>query len=159
MGTGNPLALGAGALSLASTGFSAFGQGEAARGQSAADLFQAEQLDRAAQYGELKAQQTGAQMTRNLMQTLGNIDATRAASHVDATSPSAVAVHDYVEKTGSEQRSITVDSIEAQAQQDEASAAYLRQASGQALLGGDIGIAGTLLKGAGGALPALGGLL
>jgi hypothetical protein len=151
----DPKTIGAGALSLASTGFSAFGQREAARGQSAADLYKAEQLQRAAEYGELKAQQTGAQMTRNLMQTLGNIDATRAAGHIDPTSPSAVAVHDYVESTGSQQRGIEMANIEAQAREDEAGAAYLRQASSEALLGGDIGIAGTLLKGGAGLLDSL----
>lgn len=150
----DPKTMGAGALSLASTGFSAFGQAESARGQSAADLYKAEQLHRAAEYGELKAQQTGAQMTRDLMQTLGNIDATRSAGHIDPTSPSAVAVHGYVESIGSEQRGITMANIEAQAQEDEASAAYLRRASSEALLGGDIGIAGTLLKGFSGALQS-----
>jgi hypothetical protein len=37
-----------------------------AEGTKAADTFKAEQLEQAATYGELKAVQTNAQMTRNL---------------------------------------------------------------------------------------------
>jgi hypothetical protein len=77
---------------------------------------------------------------------LGNIDAVRAAQRTDPTSPSGQAVRNFVETTGTEQKNITVDSISAQAQMDEANAQYLRTASSSALLGGDLGIAGTLLK-------------
>lgn len=144
------------ALSLASVGLSAAGQYSQAQGTSAADQFKAEQLDQAAQYGELKAVQTNAQMTRNLSMTLGNIDAVRAAAHTDPTSPTGAAVRDYVETTGTEQKDITVNNITQQARMDEANAQYLRQASSTALLGGDLSIAATLLKGAAG-LPGMGG--
>lgn len=144
------------ALSLASVGLSAAGQYSQAAGTSAADQYKAEQLDQAAQYGELKATQTNAQMTRNLTMTLGNIDAVRAAAHTDPTSPTGAAVRDYVEQTGDEQKGITVDNIEQQARMDESNAQYLRQASSAAMLGGDLGIVGTLLKGAAG-LPGLSG--
>lgn len=142
-------------LSLASLGLTAAAQGVAAQGTSTADLYKAEQLDEAAQYGELKAVQTNAQMTRNLSMTLGHIDAVRAASHTDPTSPTGAAVRDFVEQTGTEQKNITVDSIEQQARMDESNAQYMRQASSQALLGGDLNIAGTLLKGAATAAPML----
>jgi hypothetical protein len=160
---GNPIASGGGpsaggaasGLSLASLGFTAAAQGVAAEGTSTADLYKAEQLDQAATYGELKATQTNAQMTRNLTMTLGNIDAVRAAARTDPTSPTGNAVRDFVEQTGTTQKNITVDSITAQAQMDESNAQYLRQASSSALLGGDLGIAGTLLKGAATAAPLL----
>jgi hypothetical protein len=135
---------------------SAAGVGLKAQGTSSADLFKAQQLDQAATYGELKATQVGGQLTRNLNLTLGNIDAVRAANRTDPTSPTGAAVRDFVETTGENQRNITVDTIMQQARTDEASAAYLRQASSDALLGGDLGIAGTLLKGAAGALKPMG---
>jgi hypothetical protein len=153
-------------FSLASTGFTAEGdilKGKSAelqaQGVSAADTFKAEELERAAEYGDLKAVQTSAQMTRNLNVTLGNIDAIRAAAHTDPTSPTGAAYRDMVEEVGGEQKGITVESILAQSQEDVANAAYLRQASGRALLAGDIGqvsagIAATadILKGISGAL-------
>ena len=144
------------ALSVASAGLQAGSQYEAAQGQSAADLYTAQQLDEAAKYGELKAQQTGAAMTRNLMTTLGNIDAVRAAAHSDPTSPTGSAVRENVEELGTEQRQTKVAGIEQQARMDEAGAAYMREASDRALIGGDLSIAGTLMKSASG-LPGLGG--
>jgi hypothetical protein len=142
-------------LSLASIGFTAASQGIAAQGTANADTFKAEMLDQQAEYGELKAVQTNAQLTRNLTMTLGNIDAVRAASRADPNSPTGAAVRGYVEQTGENQKNITVDNITEQARMDEANANYLRSASSSALLGGDIGIAGTLLKGAATAAPLL----
>lgn len=153
MGAALPIAA---VASVASAGFSAAGQYEQAQGTSAADQFKAEQLDQAAQYGELKATQTSAAMTRNLVTTLGNIDAVRAAAHTDPTSPTGSAVRENVEELGNEQRGIKVAGIEQQARMDEDSAAYMRTASDQALLGGDLSIAGTLLKGVGGLGKSMG---
>jgi hypothetical protein len=141
---------------MASVGFAAAGQAEAAQGQSTADQYKAQQLDEAAKYGELKAQQTNAQMTRNLVTTLGNIDAVRAASHGDPNDPTNAAVRANVEDIGTQQKDITVANIEQQARVDESGAAYMRQASSTALLGGDLSIAGTLLKGASGAVGSSG---
>jgi hypothetical protein len=142
-------------LSLASIGFSAASSIMQGEGTASADTYKAATLDRAAQYGELKATQTNAQMTRNLTITLGNIDAVRAAARTDPTSPTGAAVRDYTEQVGTEQKNIKVDSIMAQAQEDESNAAYLRKASSDALLGGDLGAVGDILKGIGPALPAL----
>jgi hypothetical protein len=142
-------------LSLASLGLTAASDIEKGQGIAAGDTYKAATLDRAAQYGELKATQTNAQLTRNLAITLGNLDSVRAASRTDPTSPTGVAVRDYVEQTATEKKNIQVDSITAQAQEDEANAAYLRQASKSALLGGELGAAGDILKGIGPALPAL----
>jgi hypothetical protein len=141
-------------LSLASAGLSAYGsimQGESTK---AADVFKSEELQRAAEYGELKASQVGAQMTRSLNVQLGNIDTIRAAAHADLSSPTGAAVRDYTEEIGTEKKTTAVDSILAQAQQDEASAAYLRQAGSTALLSGDIGAFAGLLKGSAGAIQS-----
>jgi hypothetical protein len=142
-------------LSLASMGLTAASDIEKGQGTAAADTYQAATLDRAAQYGELKATQTNAQLTRNLTITLGNLDSIRAAARTDPTSPTGAAVRDYTEQTATEQKNIKVDSITAQAQEDEDNAAYLRNASKTALLGGDLGAAGDILKGIGPVLPAL----
>lgn len=141
------------ALSIASAGLQAGSQYEAAQGQSAADQYKAQQLEEAAKYGELKAQQTGAAMTRNLVTTLGNIDAVRAAAHTDPTSPTGAAVRENAEELGNEQRGIKVASIEQQARMDESNAQFMRDASDKALLGGDLSIAGTLLKAGSGGIP------
>ena len=125
--------------SLASVGFGAAGSVVSGAGTAACDTYKAETLDRAAQYGDLKATQTGAQLTRNLSVSLGNIAAIRAAARTDPTSPTGAAVRGYTEQIGTEQKNIQDDSITAQAQEDEANAAYLRSASSTALLSGDIG--------------------
>ena len=123
-------------------------------GTSNADKYQAEEQEQAAQYGYLKATQTNAALTRNLNQTLGNIDAVRAAARTDPSSPTGAAVRNTVEATATSDKNIQVDSIMAQAEQDQANAAYLRSASSTALLSGGIGAFGDLLKGFSG-LPGL----
>ena len=123
-------------------------------GTSNADQYQAKEMEQAAQYGDLKAVQTNAALTRNLNQTLGNIDAVRAAARTDPTSPTGAAVRNTVEATATSDKNIQVDSIMAQAEQDQANAAYLRSASSTALLSGSIGAFGDLLKGFSG-LPGL----
>ena len=123
-------------------------------GTSNADKYQAAEQEQAGQYGDLKAVQTNAALTRNLNQTLGNIDAVRAAARTDPTSPTGAAVRNTVEATSTENKNIQVDSIMAQANQDRANAAYLRSASNTALLSGGIGAFGDLLKGFSG-LPGL----
>jgi hypothetical protein len=147
----------AGGFSMASMGLQAEGAQLQAQGTSAADIFKAEQLERAAQYGDLKAEQTSAAMTRNLNVTLGNIDAIRAAAHTDITSPTGAAYRGRVEEVGGEQRGITVENILAQSQEDVANAAYLRQASGRALLSGDIAATADILKGTAGFIGSFAG--
>jgi hypothetical protein len=135
---------------------SAAGAGISAYGTSQSDKYQAAEKEQAAEYGDLKATQTNAALTRNLNQTLGNIDAVRAAARTDPTSPTGAAVRNTVEATGTENKNIQVDSIMAQAEQDRADAAYLRSASNTALLSGGINAAGNLFKGFSG-MPALAG--
>lgn len=140
-----PAAAGA---SLVSAGLGAYATYEKAKGVKAANEFQAAELELQAEYGRLKADQTSAQLTQKLNQTLGNIDAIRAASHTDPTSPSGVAYRDYQEEIGVTQKSITVGSILAKSRQQEADAAYLRKSGSDALLLGKIGAVGQLIGGA-----------
>jgi hypothetical protein len=143
-------------LSIASAGFSAFGDITKSEGVAAADTYKAEQAERAAEYGELKATQTSGQMTRDLSMTLGNIDAVRAASHADPNSPTGAAVRDFVSQVGTEQKTIKVDSILAQAEEDTSNAAYLRSAASSALLSGDISAVADVTKGLGGLFSSSG---
>src|SRR6516164_6428607 len=123
--------------SLAATGFAMLGEYTKSRGEAAGEKFKAEELEQQAQYGELKATQTNAQMTQRLAITLGHIDAVRAAAHTDPTSPTGAAVRGTREQLGEEAKNITVENILQQSRTDEANAAYLRSQSHNALLSGD----------------------
>ncbi|SNB53928.1 hypothetical protein SAMN05414138_1028 [Rhodoplanes sp. JGI PP 4-B12] len=143
-------------LSLGAIGLQAYGDYTKAEGIAAGDTFKAEELQRAAEYGELKATQTNAQITRNLNITLGNIDAVRAAARANPTSPTGVAVRDYAEQVGTEQKTIAVTNILSQVQQQEADAAYLRSAASNALLSGKIAVAGDIVGGLSGGMRGMG---
>lgn len=144
---------GAGGTSLVSIGLSAYSTMLQAQGTATADEYQAEKLDTAATYGELKAVQTGGQMTRSLNNTLGNIEAVRAAARADPNSPTGAAILDDQESIGTDQKNIAVNSILQQSRQDKADAAYYRDASSKALLAGDVATAAGIVKG----LNSLGG--
>jgi hypothetical protein len=135
---------GAGPLSLIGVGLSAFGQYRAGQGQQEADEYKAESLERAAEVGKVQAVQTSADLTRKMVDTLGNIDAIRAAAHDDPSSPTGAAVRDYQETLGITKRTTAVDNILEQSSQDTADAGYLRTAGKYALLGGELGAAGTI---------------
>jgi hypothetical protein len=136
----------AGGNSLASIGLSAYSTILQSQGTASADEFQAQKLESAATYGDLKAVQTGGQMTRNLNTTLGNIEAVRAAARADPNSPTGAAVIDEQETIGTQQKNTTVDSILAQATQDRNDAAYYRSAASDALFAGDVSAAAGIAK-------------
>lgn len=137
----------AGGNSLASLGLSAYATVLQAQGVKAGDDFQAEKLYTAAEYGDLKAAQTGGQMTRQINTTLGTIDAVRAAANADPNSPTGQAVRDNQESIGDTQRGIAVGSILAQATQDRNDAAYYKEAGKSALFAGYVGAAAGIAKG------------
>lgn len=138
----------AGGTSLASAGLSAYADLLKGQGTAEADSFQAEKLDTAAKYGELKAAQTGGQMARSLNTTLGNIEAVRAAAHADPNSPTGAAIIDEQRDIGNTERLTTVNSILQQARQDKADAAYYRDASDRAMTMGYVAAGGDILKAA-----------
>jgi hypothetical protein len=144
----------AGGLSLAATGFKVLGDYTTSRAEAGAEVYKSELLEQQAQYGELKATQTNAQMTRNLAITLGHVDAVRAAMHTDPTSPTGAAVRGEMEATGEMRKEITVENIMQQARMDEANAAYMRTQSNNALLSGDIAMLGDAFSGAAGAVKS-----
>jgi hypothetical protein len=118
-----------------------------AEGVATADNYQADKLDNAAKYGELKAVQTGGQMTRSLNNILGNISAVRAAARADPNSPTGIAISDNAAVIGNDQKNITVNSILQQSRQDTADAKYYRLAADHALLAGGVGAAAGIAKG------------
>jgi hypothetical protein len=140
------------AFSLAATGFKMYGDYLGSRGIAAGEQFKAAELEQQAAYGRLKADQTNAQLTRNLAITLGHIDAVRAAAHTDPTSPTGAAVRGTIEERGTEAKDITVENILQQSRMDEANAAYMRSAASNALLAGDIQMAGDLFAGLAGSV-------
>jgi hypothetical protein len=156
MGEAAPIA--AMGMSLASTGFTMAGEYASSRGTAAADVFKAQELEQQAQYGELKATQTNAQMTRNLAISLGHLDAVRAAAHTDIRSPTGAAVRGFTEERGTEAKEITVENILQQSRMDEANAAYMRSNASNALLAGNISMLGTAFGGAAGAMKGMPGL-
>jgi hypothetical protein len=143
---------GAGGMSLASAGLSAYSTILQSRGTANADEWQAEKAQTAATYGDLKAVQAGGQMTRNLNQMLGNIDAVHAAANIDPTSPTGVAYRSNQEAIGTQNKTITVNSILQQSTQERSDAAYYKSAASNALFAGDIGAVG---KGLAAAAPLL----
>lgn len=115
---GDPVTMAAVGLSLASTGVKVAGDYETSRGVAAGDTYRSEELQRAAEYGDLKASQVNAQMTRNLSISLAKLDSTRAAMHADPNSPTGAAVRDFEQNVGTENKNIKVTSLYEQAQQD-----------------------------------------
>jgi|SRR5271166_24479 len=137
-------------MSLASVGFSAAGSMMGAEGQANADKYQAEVLNREAEYGRLAADQTNAAMTRQLGNTLSRIDAVRAAQHMSPASPTGAEVRGQTEYLGNEQKEIKIGNILAQSQLDDSQAAYLRSAASSAMMAGQIGAGADIFKGLGG---------
>lgn len=137
----------AGGASLVSIGLDAYSSILKSEGVANANEFQAEKLENAAKYGELKAVQTNAHMTRSLNTTLGNIQAVRAAANADPTSPTGAVILDNQATLGNEQKGVVVNSILQQARQDNADAAYYRSAAEDALFAGRIGAAAGVAKG------------
>jgi hypothetical protein len=139
-------------ISIASLGLSAYSDVLKGEGVQQGDIFKADMLEQNAQRGQVAALQTGADMTRKLATDLGNIDAIRAASHTDPSSPTGAAIRDTNEQFGLTQKSIAVDNIMAQARQQEDEAAYLRSAGKSALLSGYISAGASLFGAVGQAL-------
>jgi hypothetical protein len=153
----NSFSAGASSFGIAGAGLGAYAQILASQGVAAGDNYKAATLENAAQRGRVAAVQTGASDTETLVNTLGNIDAVRAAAHADPTSPTGAAIRDWNEQLGLTKKSIDVDNIMAQSAQEDSDAAYLRSASKYALLGGDLGAAGTVLGAIGKAAAGFGG--
>jgi hypothetical protein len=147
----------AGGMSMAATGFTMLSEYTQSRAEAGAATYKSQLLEQEAQYGRLKADQTNAQMTRNLAITLGHVDAVRAAMHTDPTSPTGAAVRGEMEAQGTMRKGITVENILQQTRMDEANAAYMRSQASNALLSGDLAMLGTAFGAGAGAMKGMGG--
>jgi hypothetical protein len=143
----------AGGSSVASLGLAAAGAVMKGEGEKSADEFRADQAEQAARFGREQAELTDVTMREKLNTTLANIDAIRAAAHVDPTSPTTTAVEDWQRTISNRQRTTAMVSQKAQVATDEASADYLRKAGDFALtqsyLSAAAGVAGGAAKGLG----------
>jgi hypothetical protein len=118
----------AGGASVASLALTVAGDITKGNATKAANDFQADHAQRAAEFGQMQATLTDTTMRENLNTTLGNIEAVRAAANIDPTSPTTAALMDRSEQLSDRQRMAAVGSIKAQAAEDLASADYLRKA-------------------------------
>jgi hypothetical protein len=94
--------------SIAGAGVGAYAQILSSQGTAAGMNYKAASLENAAARGRVAALQTGASASERLAADLGNIDAVRAAAHVDPTSPTGAAIRDLHESLGLTQKSIAV---------------------------------------------------
>jgi hypothetical protein len=152
---GGGFGAGASGTSLLALGLSAFADVEKGAGQQAADNFQADRATEAAKFGRLQADLADTTAHEKLNVQLGNIDAIRAAAHIDPTSPTTAAVEQWQTEISERQRLATSGTLRAQAATDDASAAYLRKlgsyAQQQGYLNAGIDILGGASKWGGGA--------
>ena len=118
----------ASAASVASLGLTVAGDLMGGSAKQAENDYQAARLEEAAQFGKTQAALTDAVMRENLNNTLGNIQAVRAAAGIDPTSPTTAAMMNMNADTAERQRLAKVGSINAQTAEQEASAKYLREA-------------------------------
>lgn len=173
-------------LSIASAGFGLAGAMSSAQGyedqaagaeiaanaQSQGELFQSKEMTIAATNGQAQAAQTDAFMRRKLQSTLANIQAVRASAGTSSSSPTGAAVEASVAGEQDRERAVKVSNINAQSEADTAASLFYKQASANALLGGqyaaegdeaaaegaEMGGIGGLLKGIAGAVPGLSGI-
>jgi hypothetical protein len=137
-------AAGAAGTSIAGLGLSAYSSvlgGEAKKEelgfQASQYDMQAQRAKRAADFGRMQAGLTDTVARENLNTTLGNIEVIRAAAHVDPTSPTTAAIESFETMKSDRARTAALTTINAQVAEDEASAAYLKQAQTYALSAGE----------------------
>ena len=138
-------------LSVAATGLSAGGSiMQGMRGSQGAQM-EAKNAANAAEIGKIKAEQTTGDMTRRLTSQLANIEAVRAGAGLDPNSPTGRAISAQVGGVGDLNRTAAMTTISAQISADQNAEKFYTQSASDALLGGFMGAAGSVLKGIGGA--------
>lgn len=127
-----------------------------AQGQAKSEEYEAQKSLEAAQYGRIKAAQTGEALTQNMTRALGHIAAVRASAGADIRSPSTAAVMANQEGLWERERAIRMGNIFAQTRADEQASKMYTDAASRSLLGGYLGAAGSLIGGLGGAYKSMG---
>src|ERR1700716_1286946 len=95
---------GASGTSLLALGLSAYSDVEKGAATQASDEFQADQAREHAKFGRLQADLADTTARERLNTSLGNIDAIRAAAHIDPTSPTTQAVEQWQTQISERQR-------------------------------------------------------
>ncbi len=148
-------AAGAAGLSMLSTGLSVFSNLQQGNAQAKGLEFQAQAAENAAIGGQIKAAQTSTALHQDLMKTLSNIQSMRATAATEDNSPTGTAILNRTNALGQQDINRKVGNILEQSQEEKNAAAFYQQSASNALLGGQLGAAGSLLKGVAG-LPFLG---
>lgn len=145
-------------IGLAATGISAAGSLEGASTAAQGDQLEAQNATNAAQIGQTKAAETDADMRRKLTGQLANISAIRAGAGLNPMSPTGAAISANVQGVGDQSRTQAVENIGNQVTMDQQAAQFYTSSASSALLGGDLGAAGSVFKGlAGGVGTGSGG--
>ena len=131
------------------------GASKAAQG----DQFEAQNAINAAQIGQTKAAETDANMRRRLTSQLSNIDAIRAGAGLVPDSPTGAAISANVQGVGDLSRTQAVQNINAQVLSDQQAAKFYTSSASSALMGGDLGAAGSFISGISGAMGGNNGLI
>jgi hypothetical protein len=137
---------------LASAGFTAAGDLKQAEGQKAAYDYQSQVEARAANVSKVQGIQTLGQMTNQLNQVLGNIDTVRAAGHDDPTSPTGSSIRDTAEYLGNMNKTTAFDYYYNEEDIHKQNSQFLLAAGQYAMQAGQLGAAGAIAGGIGGAL-------
>lgn len=135
--------------SLSSLAFEGGSKLVAGQGQSASQEFMAARDKRNAEIGRLRADQTDVFEREQLNTTIANIEAIRAASNIDPTSPTSAAIIANESRISDRQRLIKTASLRAQAGEDDASALFRRRVGEDALLGSYLSAGATVAGGIG----------
>lgn len=154
----DPITMTMGAMSAAATGLQMAGSVVGALGQKKAAGMQAQAAATAAEYGRARAYATDAAMQDDLMKTLGNIMAVRAAANTNPMSPSGDAVMANVRGDADRNRRTALANIRAQVAQDQKAVSFYRSAGRRAVLTGLLGAAATGLRAASGMSGSMSGL-
>ena len=145
-------------IGLAATGISAMGQLTGASTAAQGDMLEAQNATNAAQIGQTKAAQTDADMKRRLTSQLANISAIRSGAGLDPYSPTGAAITANVQGVGDLSRTQAVENIQNQSQMDKNAAQFYTSSASSALMGGELGAAGSIFKGLAGAFGGENGL-
>jgi hypothetical protein len=145
-------------VGLAATGISALGALNSASTASQGDQLEAQNATNAAQIGQTKAAETDADMTRKLTGQLANISAIRAGAGLNPNSPTGAAITANVQGVGDQSRTQADENIQNQVTMDQQAAQFYTSSASSALLGGELGAAGSIFKGLSGAFGGNNGL-
>ena len=133
-------------IGLAATGFSAMGAFEGASTAAQGDMLEAQNATNAAQIGQTKAAETDADMNRRLTSQLANIgDPLRRRPQPH--SPTGAAISANVQGVGDLSRTQAVENIQNQSQMDKNAAQFYTSSASSALMGGELGAAGSTSMG------------